>query len=118
MRYMCRKKSPVSSPPSTGPSTQRVEPQAHLHLDWTHRSHRNRTGHSCLAEPRTLREQNSLCVAVVGTDHVATGPICLSKAFFSGRYAESLTKENLISTRNAFMLDAIWLAMLDAGISV
>jgi len=41
--------------------------------------------------------------------------VALANAFFSGRYAESLTKENLFSTRNAFLLDASWLAALDRG---
>lgn len=39
----------------------------------------------------------------------------LANAFFSGRYAESLTKENLFSTHNAFMLHSSWLAVLDLG---
>jgi hypothetical protein len=39
----------------------------------------------------------------------------LANAFFSGRYASSLTKENLFSTRNAFTLHASWLTALDRG---
>ena len=39
----------------------------------------------------------------------------LANVFFSGGYAESLTKENLFSTRNAFMLHANWLTALDRG---
>ena len=39
----------------------------------------------------------------------------LANTFFSGRYTESLTKANLFSTRNAFMLHSSWLAVLDLG---
>lgn len=39
----------------------------------------------------------------------------LANAFFAGRYTESLTKENLFSIHNAFMLHAGWLAALDRG---
>jgi len=39
----------------------------------------------------------------------------LANVFFSGRYTESLTKGNLFSTRNALMLHANWLTMLDRG---
>ena len=39
----------------------------------------------------------------------------LANAFFAGRYTDSLTKENLFSIRNAFMLHASWLAALDRG---
>ena len=35
--------------------------------------------------------------------------------FFNGGYAESLTKANIFSTRNAFMLHASWLIELDHG---
>ena len=39
----------------------------------------------------------------------------LANVFFSGGYAESLTMENLFSTRNAFMLHTNWLTALDRG---
>jgi len=100
MRYVCREKSPLSSPPPTG----------------NERSHRRACALTGRIEDIAIAQvipvsQNPERFFASPQDRIVE----LANAFFSGRYAKSLTKENLFSTRNASMLHAIWLAVLDHG---